>query len=140
MLNTNTSQFQMSFASLRKIRSLTNYLKQGSFKTCISFGIDDDDFCLKSLCPRLAGLRPIGYGNNVLMGLPKLQTQKIQSIRNMTASLISGTIKFDHITPVLKDLHWLKIEERIQYKRILQVHKCLKIESPSYLSSKLSTA
>ena len=73
------------------------------------------------------------------MGLSKLQTQKIQSIINTTARLISGTRKFCHITPVLKDLHWLKIEKRIQYKMILQVHKCLKMESPSYLSSKLST-
>ena len=45
------------------------------------------------------------------MGLPKLQTQKIQSIINTTARLISGARKFDHITPVLKDLHWFKIEE-----------------------------
>ena len=73
------------------------------------------------------------------MGLPKLQTQKIQSITNTTARLISGARNFDYITPVLKDLQWLKIEKRIQYKMILQVHKCLKMESPSYLSSKLST-
>ena len=33
----------------------------------------------------------------------------------------------------------LKAEGRIQYKIILQTHKCLKIESSSYLSSKLST-
>ena len=108
----------MPFASLRKIRSIKNYLKQESLKTLLSALI----------------LRPIDYGNNVLMGLPKLQTQKIQSIINMTARLISGARKFDHMTSVLKDLHWLKSEERIQ----LKVHKCLKMESP-YLSSKILT-
>ena len=43
------------------------------------------------------------------------------------------------MTPVLKDLHWLEIEKRIKKKMIVKVHKCLKMESPSYLSSKLST-
>ena len=113
----------MSFASLRKIKSIKNYLNQESLKTLVSALI----------------LSHIDYGNIVLMGLPKLQTQKIQSIINTTARLISEARKFDSITPVLKDLHWLKIEERIQYKMILQVHKCLKMESPCYLSSKLST-
>ena len=55
------------------------------------------------------------------MGLPKLQAQKIQSIINTTVRLISGTRKFDHITSVLENLHWLKIEERIQYEMILKV-------------------
>ena len=76
---------QMSFAS-RKIRSIKNYLNQGSLKTLASALI----------------LNCIDYGNIVLMSLPKLQTQKIQSIINMTASLISGARKFDHIIPVLK--------------------------------------
>ena len=114
---------QMSFAWLRKIRSIKNYLNQESLKILLS--------------PLV--LSRIDYGNIVLMGLPKLQTQKIQSIINTTARLIPETRKFDHITPVSKVLHWLKIEERIQYKMILQVHKCLKMESSSYLSSKLST-
>ena len=113
---------QMSFASLRKI-SIKNYLNQESLKILVSALV----------------VSRIDYGNIVLMGLPKLQTQKIQSIINMTARLISGAKKFDHITPVLKNLHWLKIDESIQYKMILQVHKCLKMKSPFYLSSKLST-
>ena len=88
---------QMSFASLRKIRSIKNYLNQESLKTLVSALI----------------LSRIDYGNIVLMGLPKLQTQKIQSISNTAARFISGDRKFAHITPVLKDLHWLKIEKRI---------------------------
>ena len=114
---------QMSFALLSKIRSIKNYLNQESLETLVSALI----------------LRRIDYGNIVLMGLPKLQTQKIQFIIKTTARLISRARKFDHITRFLKDLHWLKIEERVQYMMILQGHKCLKMESHSYLSSKLST-
>ena len=86
---------QMSFASLRKIRSIKNYLNQESLKKLVSALILSRIDCRKI----------------VLMGSLKLQTQKIQSIINTTARLISGTRKFDHITPVLKNLHWLKIEE-----------------------------
>ena len=84
---------QMSFASLRKIRSIKIYPNQESLETLVSALI----------------LSRIDYGNIVVMGLPKLQTQKIEFIINMTARLISGTRAFDHITLVLKDLHWLKI-------------------------------
>jgi len=31
-------------------------------------------------------------------------------------SLITKTPKFHHITPILKSLDWLKINERIKYK------------------------
>ena len=86
---------QMSFASLRKIRSSKNYLNQESLKTLVSALI----------------LSRMDYRNIVLMGLLNLQSQKIQSIINTTAKLISGARKFDHTTPVLKDLHWLKIKE-----------------------------
>ena len=71
---------QMSFASLRKIRSIKNYLNQESLKTLLSALI----------------LSRIDYGNIVLMELSKLQTQKIQSIINTTARLIPRTRKFDH--------------------------------------------
>ena len=63
---------QMSFVSLRKIRSIKNYLNQESFKKLVLALI----------------LSRIGYGNIILMGLPKLQTQKIHSIINTTARLI----------------------------------------------------
>ena len=84
---------QMSFASLKQIWSIKNYLNQKSLKTLVSALV----------------VSRIDYGNIKLMGLFKLQTQKVQSIINTTTSLIAGTRKFDHITPVLKDLHWLKI-------------------------------
>ena len=55
---------QMLFASLRKIKSIKNYLNQESLKTLVAALI----------------LSRNDYGNIILMGLPKLQTQKIQSI------------------------------------------------------------
>ena len=38
-----------------------------------------------------------------------------------------------HIFPVLKSLHWLKVEQRIQYKIISITHNLLHIIEPKYL-------
>ena len=44
-----------------------------------------------------------------------------------------------HITPIRKDLHWLPIQERINYKIIVTVYKCIHRLAPNYLSSILTT-
>jgi len=44
------------------------------------------------------------------------------------------TNKFDHITPVLRDLHWLPIRQRIKYKLAMTVYKCLRRLAPTYLA------
>ena len=49
------------------------------------------------------------------------------------ARLITGTRKYDHMSPVLRDLHWLKIDESIDYKVLLLMFKCLFDEGLTYL-------
>jgi len=48
--------------------------------------------------------------------LPRSQLGRLQLILTSPARVVSKTPKFAHITPVLKSLHWLKIEQRIHYK------------------------
>ena len=72
-----------------------------------------------------------------LVSLPKVATQSIQSIINTAARLITGVKKYDHITPVLKELHWLKIYERIKSKIVLQIYKCLSNEGLASLTRDL---
>ena len=112
---------QMCFTSLRQKRSI---------KGCLTM-----DF-LKTLASALV-LSRIDYGNMALVSLPKVATRTIQSIINKTARLITGVRKYDHITPVLKELHWLKIDERIEYKIALQMYKCFANEGPAYLTRDL---
>ena len=79
-------------------------------------------------------LSRIDYGSMALVSLPKLATQSHQSLITTTARLITGMKKYDHITPVLKELHLLKIDERIEYKIALQMYKCLSNEALAYLT------
>ena len=64
--------------------------------------------------------------------------KKLQSVMNTAARLVTRTRKFDHITPVLQDFHWLPIESRSKFKILLLVYKCLYGLAPSYLSKRLS--
>ena len=112
---------QMCFTSLRQIKSIKGCLTMDSLKTLASALV----------------LSRIDYGNMALVSLPKVATQSIQSIINTTARLITGVRKYDHITPVLKELHWLKIDERIEYKIALQTYKCLSNDGPAYLTRDL---
>ena len=63
---------------------------------------------------------------------------KMQSVMNTAARLVARTRTFDHITPVLQDLHWLLIELRSKFKIRLLVYKCLYGLAPRYLSKRLS--
>ena len=59
---------------------------------------------------------PLGYCNSLLCGLPDTLLRKLQSVQNATARLITGTRRSDHISPVLRELHWLLIRERVKFK------------------------
>ena len=52
---------------------------------------------------------------------------------NAAARLITHFRKCDHITPVLFDLHWLPVCERIKFKILLLTFKALHQQSPTYI-------
>ena len=48
-------------------------------------------------------------------GLSKYQINRLQHIQNALARTVVQDIKYQHITSVMKSLHWLKVSERIEY-------------------------
>jgi len=55
-------------------------------------------------------------------------SQLLQHIQNSLARAVVKTPKFSHTTLILKSLHWLKVNERIEYKILSLTYKTL---SPS---------
>ena len=47
-------------------------------------------------------------GSATLAGLPAVQLDRLQSVLNAAAWLIYRRRKFDHVSPLLKELHWLR--------------------------------
>ena len=58
---------------------------------------------------------------------------KLQRIQNSAARLVTLSRKYDHVTPILCELHWLPIKYRIMYKILLLVYKCLHDSASIYL-------
>lgn len=71
--------------------------------------------------------------NSILSGLCNQDLQKLQHIQNCAARLITLTKKHEHITPVLFDLHWLPIAQRIEFKVLLLTFKIMNGLAPDYL-------
>jgi len=61
----------------------------------------------------------LDYCNSLLVGAADCVIQKLQGVQNAAARLITGTWKFDHITPILHDLHWLPVHLQIKYKIVI---------------------
>lgn len=74
----------------------------------------------------------IDYCNSLLYGVPKTVLNKLQHVQNTAARLISRTSRYDHITPVLRQLHWLPIQDRICFKLLLITYKALHGQCPLY--------
>ena len=78
--------------------------------------------------------------NSLLYGLPDKLIGKLERVQNAAARLVSRTKKYDHITAVKKELHWLPIRYRIDYKILLLTYKALNDEGPEYLKELLTPA
>ena len=76
----------------------------------------------------------LDYCNSLLHNIPLSQTTRLQRVQNNAARLITRTNKHDHITPVLKELHWLPVESRIAFKMLVLTFKCMNGLAPSYLA------
>ena len=69
---------------------------------------------------------------------PKETLKRLQLIQNRAARLITLTKAREHITPVLRSLHWLPVKERILFKVACLIFKCQHQLAPDYLSELIS--
>ncbi len=80
----------------------------------------------------------LDYCNTWLVGVPDCHLNKLQRLQNSAARVITFTRKREHITPVLYDLHWLRVRQRIMLKIFLLTDKALNGKIPAYISEMLS--
>jgi len=108
--------------NLQNIRAIRKYLDVATCKTLMHALV----------------ISHLDYANALLAGLPKNQLNKLQSIQNYAAKVTLGRKKYDSSTQALFDLHWLPIEQRIDYKVLSYVYKSVNDQAPKYLQELLT--
>ena len=79
-------------------------------------------------------LSRLDYCNSLLAGCPKYFLSKLEKVQNNATRLIFRTIRSAHVTPMLQSLHWLPIEQRVEYKFSLFCFKIISHQASIYLS------
>ena len=113
-----TRSTNFHLASIRKVRRLLT--QESTTKLVCSLVLSRLDYC-----------------NALLYNISGQLCLKLQRVLHSAARLISGSRKYDSVTPLLIQLHWLPIRQRIQYKILLLVFKALHGRAPSYISEML---
>jgi len=106
------------FGAMRQIRSIRRSLPPAA---------------LEMLVTSLVHSR-LDYCNVVFAGLPLCDIRRLQSVLNSSIRLVTGARKYDHVTSLLRDHHWLPIAERVEFKLCTLVFRCLQGTAPSYLA------
>ena len=105
------SNLPLMFFQLRQLRAIKSSLMTDAAKT---------------LAQAFVGGR-LEYCNSLLYGVTvSARTYcDVCSVQNAAARFITGARKYDHISPVLRDLHWLPLRQRIIIKIATLMHQCL---------------
>ena len=64
----------------------------------------------------------LDYCNSLFFGMTDDLFQRLQGIQNAAARLVTGTSRREHITTVLRRLHWLPVRQRTEFKLALLIH------------------
>lgn len=112
------------FSVLRQIRSVQRSLTRDALIVLL----------------RALVISKVDYCCSALVGMSGTHISRLQSVLNAAARLVFAGRRSDHVTPYLRDLHWLKVKERIQFRLCVLVYRCLHGTAPAYLSDSLHLA
>ena len=114
---------KLANCNLRNIRTIRQYLSPQSTQQLVhAFVTSHLDNC-----------------NSLLFRLPANQVNRLQKVQNTAARLVTKSRRSSRITPILKSLHWLPVQQRVIYKILLLTYRAQNNLAPDYISSLLLT-
>ena len=116
-----SSECRAAYLELRRIASIRLYLSPSATAQLVSSAITSR----------------LDYCNSSLAGLPVKQISRLQRVQNSAAKLVLTKSKYDHVTPLLQELHWLPIKFRPQYKIATFFYRFFGGSLPGFLSQTL---
>jgi hypothetical protein len=75
----------------------------------------------------------LDYGNSLLAGQPACRLRSLQLAQNSAARIICRLPRREHVTPIMKELHWLPVAYRIMFKLCTLMFKAIHNLAPSYI-------
>ena len=106
------------FHKLRNLAKMKTFLNQHQMQTLIQALV----------------VSALDYCNALYFGIDSHLLNQLQKIQNRACRVIFGLKKKESTSDCLKSLHWLKVSERIEFKILILVYKCLNGLAPQYLS------
>ena len=103
------------FIVIRKLASIKHFLSSTQLKSLVCTNI----------------FSQLDYCNSLYYGLNLSSINKLQRVQNCAARLVRK--KNVPLDDVFVDCHWLKVRERILFKLLLIVHKCIHQKAPDSL-------
>jgi len=85
--------------------------------------------------------RRLDYCNSLVYGITVVFTEglmsRLQSVQNAAARLVSGARRYDRITLVLQELHWLPVRRRVDFRMttLVYIRQSLSGMAPAYLAA-----
>ena len=117
-----SNKCRAAYAQLYNIAKIRRYLDHKSAETLIHALVHSH----------------IDYCNALLAGLPQYLIKRLQMVQNIAARVLCSVGKFEHITPILKKLHWLPVFYRIRFKICIIVFNALHGSGPEYIRDMLT--
>jgi len=74
----------------------------------------------------------LDYYNSLLFDISDVLVRSLQSVQNAAARLVTGACRCDHITPVVQQLHWLPVYQRVVFKIVGLIYQWLVETAPAY--------
>ena len=76
----------------------------------------------------------LDYCNSSLFNVPMSKTDRLQRRQNQCARILTRPSRMEHNTPVLKQLHFFKIQDRIIFKMLMLINKSYYNIAPPYVN------
>ena len=69
------------------------------------------------------------YCSAVWSNTSQRNIEKLQAVQNFAARIVTGTRKYDHVTPVLQQLGWLPVKYMLKLREAIFWHHCICVRS-----------
>jgi len=96
-------------------------------------------YVTQSIACAIIGLQ-LDYCNSLYCDMSNTIFQRLQRVQNVAARIVcQAPWHHHHSADLLKDLHWLPVRGRVDYKIAALCYKAVKLQQPSYLTGLLSS-